>query len=300
MDNKHRLAAKWAVWSLVFLFITSVGYAQDSIKRSFDVSEGGTLELDVDYGTIRVEPTTGNKVMVEMIRRVKGVSESEEKEVLSRHEYVIEGRGGDVFVESRFDSDPDGNRLWRKWKNDSRFTLEVIILVPAVYNIDFKTGAGNITVADLEGTVRGRTGAGNTILGDIIGGIDVSSGAGNIEVEGARGTIYAESGAGNITLNKVDGKLNVSTGAGNVEVSITGALSGDSEFNSGAGNVTVFLDRSVGAEVDGQASIGNAKTDYDLKVNGKWMSKSFSGAVNGGGPALSMHSGVGNVTLRRN
>jgi DUF4097 and DUF4098 domain-containing protein YvlB len=60
--------------------------------------------------------------------------------------------------------------------------------VPEVYNVEFTTGAGNITIADLEGTIRGKTGAGNVILGDILGGIDISSGAGNIEVDGARDT----------------------------------------------------------------------------------------------------------------
>jgi DUF4097 and DUF4098 domain-containing protein YvlB len=137
------------------------------------------------------------------------------------------------------------------------------------------------------------------IPGDNLGGIDISSGAGNIEVDGARGYVYANSGAGNITLDDIEGTLDIKTGAGNVVATITNRLDGESELKSGAGNVTVYLDSGVGATVDGQASIGSAKTDYDLDVKGKWMSKSFSGKVNGGGPSLTLHSGVGNVTLRK-
>ena len=286
---------------LAVLLVSFVGaatvLAQDTIQKRFSVEEGGTLQIDIDYGTVSVEPSSGTSVHVELFRRVKGVSEKEEQEILEKHEYTIESKGNDVVVESRFDTDSNG--LWRKWKNDSRFTLEVTIRVPEIYNVDFKTGAGNIQIADLQGTVRGKTGAGNIILGDIRGDIDISSGAGNIEVDGAQGLIYAESGAGNITLDKVEGKLQVGTGAGNVVATIVRKLSGESELKSGAGNVTVYLEDGVGADVDGQASIGSAKTEYDLKVNGKWMSKSFSGSVNGGGHALSMHSGVGNVILRR-
>lgn len=274
--------------------------AQEAIKRSFDVNPGGTLVLDIDQGTIRVEPSSDRKVSVEMIRRVKGASDQKVKEILSRHDYVIETRGNKVVVDSRFDRDSDGDGAWKRWKNDSNFSLEVTVLVPRTFDVEFTTGAGNISIADLEGTVRGRTGAGNIVLGEINGSIEISSGAGNIDVAGARGMIYAESGAGNITLENVQGKINVGTGAGNVIASITKSLSGDSELSSGAGNVTVYLDRSVGARVDGQASIGSAKTDFNLKVQGKWMSKSFEGSVNGGGPSLSIHSGVGNVSLKKN
>ena len=299
MTNLNRTIKLLACASLAVFFVTTTAFAQETISKKFDVKEGGTLELDIDYGTIHIEPSSGKTVTLDLIRRIKGVSGAEESEILDHHEYKIEQRGSDVYVESRFDRDSEGNGAWRKWKNDSRFSLEVNISVPEVYNVEFTTGAGNITIADLEGTIRGKTGAGNVILGDILGGIDISSGAGNIEVDGARGYVYANSGAGNITLDDIEGTLDIKTGAGNVVATITNRLDGESELKSGAGNVTVYLDSGVGATVDGQASIGSAKTDYDLDVKGKWMSKSFSGKVNGGGPSLTLHSGVGNVTLRK-
>ncbi len=60
------------------------------------------------------------------------------------------------------------------------------------------------------------------------------------------------------------------------------------------------MDGDIAVNVDARASLGTAKSDFDLKVKGKWMSKSFGGSLNGGGPALVIHSGVGNVELRRN
>ena len=57
---------------------------------------------------------------------------------------------------------------------------------------------------------------------------------------------------------------------------------------------------NVGADVEGRASLGNARSEFDVRTRGKFMSKSFSGRINGGGPAITMSSGVGNVSLRRN
>jgi hypothetical protein len=91
----------------------------------------------------------------------------------------------------------------------------------------------------------------------------------------------------------------IQAGAGNIDATITQALDGRSSFDTGAGNVTVSLGEDVGADVDARASMGTARTDYDLRVRGSFMSKSFSGRVNGGGPAVTLSAGVGNVTLRR-
>ena len=107
-------------------------------------------------------------------------------------------------------------------------------------------------------------------------------------------------GAGDIILEDVEGTITVRTGAGNVEAYITQELRGDSSFNTGAGNVTVYLSGDIGADVEARASLGNARSDYDLREKGKWMSKTLTGQVNGGGPEITMSAGVGNVSLRRN
>ena len=88
-------------------------------------------------------------------------------------------------------------------------------------------------------------------------------------------------------------------GAGNIEVFITEQPDGDSDFSTGAGNVMVYLAGSVGVDVDAECAVGSARTDYPLKVEGKWTRKSFSGSVNGGGPDLRLYAAVGNVTLRK-
>ena len=156
-----------------------------------------------------------------------------------------------------------------------------------------------MTIEDLEGKVEGRTGAGNITIGRVHGEVDINSGSGNITVDGAVGQVAVTSGAGNVTLHDVAGEIRATTGAGNVVARITEQPDGNSRLESGAGNVTVYLKRDVGVDVDAVASVGSANTDFPLRVQGKWMHKSFSGDLNGGGPALRMRSGVGNVTLRK-
>jgi len=273
--------------------------AQDVIKESFNVDQGGTLYLDIDYGSVEIRTHSSSVVEFTLERDVEGVSSTEMKEILARHDFRFNQDGDDVIIE--LDSEMDGDdRAWRRWKNDHNLDIDLVVTVPNEYNVDFRTGAGNVDIADLEGWIDGRTGAGNVEIGRIYGSVDVSSGAGNVRIRGAQGEVDVQSGAGDIILEDVEGTITVRTGAGNVEAYITQELRGDSSFNTGAGNVTVYLSGDIGADVEARASLGNARSDYDLREKGKWMSKTLTGQVNGGGPEITMSAGVGNVSLRRN
>ena len=48
--------------------------AQDTIKRSFEVSAGGVLFLDIDRGNVEVETSSGSQVNVVLERSVDGAS----------------------------------------------------------------------------------------------------------------------------------------------------------------------------------------------------------------------------------
>lgn len=289
-----------ALSALLFVF-TLVGQAdalarQDVIKREFDVAPGGTLVLDIDLGAIEVRTHRGSGVNLVLERDADGDSE-DLKEFLSRQEFRADRRGNDVIVELFIEDEDDG--AWRRWKRGRDLDIRLEISVPEEFDIEFRSGAGNVDIADLHGRVEGRTGAGNVVIGRVQGSVEASSGAGNISLASAEGRIRVQSGAGNITLDRVRGEVQARTGAGNVEATITDALDGRSSFDTGAGNVTVTLADGVGADVDAHASMGSARTDYDLRVRGGFMSKSFSGRVNGGGPEITMSAGVGNVTLRK-
>lgn len=292
-------AFRIVVLVLLFGWVSVAQARQDVVKDQFNVREGGTLYLDLDYGDVDIRTHDAGTVLITMERDVDGVSDRELKEILSKQEYVFEKDGNDVVVEVRFDEDAT-DRAWKRWKRDYDLEVDMEIVIPARYDVEFRTGAGNVDIADLTGDVSGRTGAGNLEIERITGVVDVTSGAGNIEISDTDGNVYVESGAGTVELDEIRGRIDASTGAGSISATIVGQLVGDSSFQTGAGNVTVYLADNVEADVEGRASLGNARSDFDVRTRGKFMSKSFSGRINGGGPEISMSSGVGNVSLRRN
>ena len=294
LERTVRVLALGVVVALVGSSAALANVEKDTIKRSFTVERGGTLYVDVDRGNVIVEAIDGTQVHVERERYVNRSDADEIKRILANHEWEIERDGADVVVESRFDQ--DGNR--RRGRTEE-FRLRVTVKVPHEYNVDFSTGAGNVTISDLRGYVDGRTGAGNIEVGEITGDVEVRSGSGNIDIEGVVGQLEVQSGAGNISLGFVEGEIEAATGAGDIIARITRQPRDDSRLESGAGNVVVYLQDDIGLTVDAKASVGSASCDFGLEVEGRWMSKSFGGRINGGGPDLTMRSGVGNVSLRR-
>ncbi len=274
----------------------SVQQVKDTIKKAYDVRPGGTLHVDVDHGNIEVEAAGGTRVLIELERIARADDRDEAQEMLARHKPEFDVRGNDVYVRSRYEEDKG---FLNRWRSRRQLKIRVLVKVPDRYNVSFTSGAGNVEIVDVEGRVEGRTGAGNIELAGIRGVIDVSSGAGNIDVEGDVERATVNTGAGNIDLHGLTGAVEAGTGAGNVYAEITRQPRQSSSLSSGAGNVTVRLADRVGVYVEASAAIGSAHSDYPLKVEGKWLKKSFYGEVNGGGPQLRLHAGVGNVALKR-
>ncbi len=274
--------------------------SDDTIKRTFKVRSGGTLLIDIDRGSIEVRTIAGNEVHVELERRIRDVEEDDIKTFLNRHEVVIRQDGNNIIVDSKFDDEYVSSWSRGRRHKDDRFELAVIVLVPQIFNLDILSGAGNVEIEDLNGSIMGRIGMGNIEIGDIIGSIDIGTGAGFIEINSVDGSVEVISGAGNIEIADVGGRVIARTRAGDIKVTITKQPRGDSQLSSGYGAVTVYMEEGIAVDVEARTSLGSAESAFGHKIIGKWMSKSFEGRVNGGGPALVLYSGVGTVSLKRN
>lgn len=269
----------------------------DVIKKEFDVEPGGTLFIDLDLGTVEIESTQEDKVLITMERIARAQDRSQAREMLkNNHRYSFEkGRDNSVRVESRVDR---GRRMNLRRQGSIRIRLNV--RVPEEFNVEFKSGGGDMTIADIAGHVRGHTGAGNIILEEVSGVAELTSGAGNIDVEGEQlEQVKINTGAGNVTLRGITGSVDANTGAGNMYVEIDDQPMSDSRLRTGAGNLTVVLDEDVSLDFSGKAALGNVTCDFPVEISKSLLSKSFSGSVNGGGVVLEMHAGVGNVMLKR-
>ncbi|WP_049787944.1 DUF4097 family beta strand repeat-containing protein [Rhodothermus marinus] len=285
-------------WLLLAGTVRAEGLVEitDVVKRAFKATPGGHLELEMDRGNVEIFTTAESAVYVEVIRTLQTERREEAERLLEGHQLTFEQEGESIYIKSQLSEDGS----WRFWKRKNiRIRVEIRIRVPRRFSVAFTTGAGNVDIRDLEGTVEGETGAGNVTLRNLRGTVQISTGAGNVEVTELEGHLEAETGAGNITVKGLRGSADVETGAGNITAEFVAPPEKDSRFKSGAGNVTVFVPARAGFMLDASTGIGSVSSDFEVRIDRDWISAKARGKVNGGGPTLRLEAGLGNVSLRR-
>lgn len=307
------------------LLLTTTAFADDVIRKGFNVAEGGTLRLDADLGDVKIV-TGGNGVAIEVIRDARG-RKGEER--MREHKIDFRQSGNDVIITSDDDGDDNG---WFQWSDDYR--VQWNIRVPARYNIDVKTSGGGIDLADIGGTVEARTSGGGIRTGKLSGDATLKTSGGSIRVGGATGElnahtsggsidigdttgdVEAKTSGGSISLSRVGGKVVARTSGGGIRVddalgtvdastsggSITANLSrqpqGDSRLATSGGSVTVNIAGGVNLELDARASGGGVKSDVPVLVQGTQDDDSLRGRIGNGGPKLVLRSSGGGIRVR--
>lgn len=302
------------------LLLLAAPLTADTIHRTFNAAEGGTLTVDADVGDITVRTAPANGVVVDIDRRP-----SSDVKYL---ETTFSQSGNDVTVRERY----TGGHHWFHWNS---LTVHFIVTVPARYNVHLNTAGGDIKVADLRGFVDAHTSGGNLDLGRIngpvtaktsggdirltasAGNIDVRTSGGTVKVGDVNGSVVAKSSGGdievhrgaadmtvstsggNITLDEVLGAVDAHTSGGNVRARIAQQPRRDSTLSTSGGSVVVTLAPNVAVDLDAHTSGGNIETDVNVAVIGKLSEGNLAGKVNGGGPRLVLRSSGGSIKLRK-
>ena len=322
----RRQTIKLALATALCLALSTSAFADDIIRKGFNVADGGTLRLDADIGDITIV-TGGSGVAIEVVRDARG-KRGEER--MREHKIDFRQSGNDVIVTS--EDEDDNNWNWFRWSDD--YDVQWNIRVPDRYNLEVKTSGGSIELSDVGGTVDARTSGGGIKTGKLNGDATLKTSGGSIRVDGATGellahtsggsieigdttgNVEAKTSGGSITLSRVGGKVYARTSGGGIRVedamgsvdastsggSITARLSrqpqGDSRLSTSGGSVVVNIASGVNLELDARASGGGVTSDLPVLVQGTHDDDSLRGRIGSGGPKLVLRTSGGGIRVR--
>ena len=261
---------KILVFLLMSLVIPSLSIAQkksddtsDFQTKSFTVQKGGNLKVNVEPGTVPIEPWSKDEVLVEAV----GIDERNSDRL------VMTQSGNNVTVNYR-DSRPMVNLV---------FTISV----PSKFNVDIETSGGSVKQKDtLTGDFKAETKGGSIKIENIIGKLDVETGGGSIKVEKVEGDATMQTGGGSIETGSITGILSAKTGGGSISFRDAGGII---KASTGGGSVRVenakeWIDISTGG---GSVEVIGAKFGAKVKTGGGSIKmEEITGIVNvstGGG-----------------
>ncbi|MBI1790400.1 MAG: DUF4097 family beta strand repeat protein [Acidobacteria bacterium] len=318
---------------------------EDRMNRSVPAKAGGKLTVDAEYGSIEVLPGPGDKVEVEVSRKVEGRDRTESERILKDFDLQVTQTGNDVTVRGVFKtgwvarSQVSGRRQHCRDGRCLEYaeflrTHHYKILTPREFNADLSTHGGSVSVGDLKGSVRGKTGGGSLQfgkvdgpvwgrtsggsirleggagtadvrtsggsihIGDVSGDVEAHTSGGSIHIERASGRVTAKTSGGSIEVKESVGAIDASTSGGSVRAYLREKPKGPSKLETSGGSITVQLAPSAGVDVDASASGGRVHSEFG-EPQPESRRDVLRTSINGGGPALRLHTSGGNIHIRK-
>jgi DUF4097 and DUF4098 domain-containing protein YvlB len=247
-DCPRLVAAVCALWFTGLALQAAT--TESNLEKTFSVKPGGLLFMNVDRGSISINTADRTDVVIEVKRRISGVSAATAQDALAAHEVTFDQEGDRVQVQAKFKPGfrASSNRAAQKLQ------VEYRVLAPKQFNLDLLTSAGDISSTDLEGNAKVKTAAGGLKFESIKGNFDGLTSAGDINLTAATGPVAVKTSGGSIHLGQVDADTRAETSAGEITVKAAkaklnaktsggeihlGQLEGPTEAQTSAGAIRV-------------------------------------------------------------
>jgi len=217
-----------------------------SVDRSGElrVSNGMTLRLSIDLGSVRVEtlPPNAPPSIRYSVHLETDATGSAGQRLLDGYALTTRETIDTVLISGALPTQRLSALQHRPVAKTPQFWVQFVISVPAVFNVEVSTGAGDIQTTDIGGRAVLVSQGGNISAGRI----------GSVGPQGPHNDrlvakIVTQAG-GHITLRDVNGDADVYTGGGHI---IAGNIEGNAKLTTGGGNIRA-------ARIKGTASLDTA------------------------------------------
>jgi DUF4097 and DUF4098 domain-containing protein YvlB len=209
-----------------------VNWSQASYERTTErqspLPPGGTLDVDTSSGTVTITGAETSECHVVAVITARAPSEEEAEALGEQVEIRLEQSSDTLKVRA------DEPKLG---KNQS-ITVSYTITVPRRTNVQCHSSYGSLRLADLEGTIDGKSGSGSIEVENLRGATNLDTSYGSIACRNVAGQeVRLYSGSGSITASDIKGDARIDSSYGTVKCERFS--NGDLFLRSGSGNVTV-------------------------------------------------------------
>jgi DUF4097 and DUF4098 domain-containing protein YvlB len=300
------MAARLALICLIVLASSCVSRAN---AREYDktYSIAGRANVTVRTNDGRVRVTTSDTKQVEFHVRY--------------HEGVGVGIGGGPHI----DSQQNGDSVALDAEIGSSFSLvfggtrgmEIEVRMPRDADLRLDSKDGGVEVTAVNGHIVIHTDDGSIKASQLNGTVELGSSDGSIRVDTVKGDLKLRSDDGSIGAEHVDGKCDVASNDGSIRVdgrfdslnirsddgSVVARVESGSlpsstwQVRTSDGSVRLALPPDLKANLDASSNSGSIRLEPPVKVDGNVTEARIQGTMNGGGPALLIHTSSGSIRV---
>jgi TonB family protein len=269
------IAAAGSGFTTTQAFCTEITPPHQSADRTgtLTTSSGLTLRLKADLGSVEIRalPAAGSQTVKYSVHIETDASGTPAQKLLDRYMLTATVNANGVDIAGALP----------KRTNRAQFWVTFVVSVPAKYNLEISTDAGDIQSSDIEGHVLLQTQGGNITAGRIT--YRGPSGAfgdrplakletqgGHIKVVDVAGDVDAFTAGGHVMVGNIAGSAKLRTGGGHIRA---GNIKGVAQLETDGGNITVG---EAGALVT--ARTGGGQIDFG-EVHGSVHAQTAGGGI---------------------
>ena len=251
----------------------------ERFQRSFNLSSGGTLNVDNYKGTIHVTGSDTNQVVVDVTKRFEG-SDAIRKWWMENLQINFRNSGNNVSVEVKY---PQENCVFCLQGLNYEASVELEIRVPRQINVTLESYKPDIKVAAIQGEIR------------------IKSYKSPIEIESTTGAINIDTYKETIKLRNVTvhGPLQIKSYKADAEIDAR-SLGETATIENEKGSIVLRVPASAGMDVNFEGGRhASFHSDFPMSSRTGNLDGSVRGTINQGGTRLRLHTEKGSVSLEK-
>lgn len=178
----------------------------------------------------------------------------------------------------------------------NNISIDYEVQLPPDSALNLRSGSGDIEVAAVGRFLTASSGSGVIRVRDVHGPAELQTGSGDVELyQSGQGDVKARTGSGSLHLHGLNGPLSAHTGSGSIEAD--GRVQGPGELSTGSGSIRLRLAPETHVNLTAYTGSGDLRVHLPGLDSLAVEHHRVSGAVNGGGPELQVHTGSGNIEI---
>ncbi len=320
MKSRSPSPAKFTIACAILLGAVGAGRAHaEEYFKSYPVSGRANVQVDAQWGAVRVTPSQGNKVEFDVTY--------DRRDWAAPDPRILSGQDGNtVALRALADENADGHSWWNwswwgwgwGWGGEHSHRLDIEVRMPKDADLRLHTTNGAIDVSTLNGHISIQTRNGRINAQQLSGTIDIESTNGGMELDTLKGALTVRTSNGHITASRLDGKCDLSTTNGGMQVegrfesldisSTNGGIVARAESGSRMssswhirttnGHVDLSVPADLKANLNVDTNNGSIKLDLPVAMQGFEDRGIVRGTLNGGGPEMSISTTNAGIHVR--
>ena len=289
MDRENQRVMGWLVVILGVVALIAMGTPRlrsqsaggsdqaERFQKTFNIANGGTLDVDNYKGTIHVTGADTNQVSVDVTKRFEG-SDADRKWWMENVQINFHNESNRVAVEVKY---PECTFCWPG--HDYTAAVELEIHVPRQTNVKLESYKPDIKIAGTQGDIR------------------IKSYKSPIEIDSTTGAVRIDTYKDSVKLHDVNlrGPLEIKSYKADAEIDAR-SLGDSVTLENTKGDIVLRIPANAGLDVDFEGGRRSSfSSDFAMASQTGSFNSSFRGKVNQGGIRVRLRTEKGSVSLEK-